>query len=71
MELTIHHSSNPERSIPAESRLHQVPLDVTLIVAADSFSLFVLVPVVELEPKAVPDPEALLAIVSTTEYGQV
>ena len=70
LELTVHHSSNPEKhprqeqSPPGTARRHPM-------VAADSFSLFVLVPEFELEPEAVPDPETLLAIVSTTGYGQV
>jgi hypothetical protein len=31
----VHHSSNPERIIPADSRVHQVPLGHTLMVLAD------------------------------------
>jgi hypothetical protein len=46
---TVHHSSNPERTIPAESSVHQVPLDSTLMVTADDFLLFGLVLAVELE----------------------
>ena len=45
MEPIVHHRNN-RRSILAESRVHQVPLeqlDGTLMVAADDFSLFALV----------------------------
>jgi hypothetical protein len=48
-EPTVHHSSNPERTIPAESSVHQVSLDNTLMATADDFLLFVLVLAVELE----------------------
>ena len=44
LELTVHHSTNPERTIPAESRVHHVPVD--------DFLLFVFVPEVELEQGA-------------------
>jgi hypothetical protein len=37
LEPTVHHCSNPERSIKAESRVHQVPLDDTLMATADDF----------------------------------
>jgi hypothetical protein len=37
LDLIVHHSSTPERSIPAETRIHQVPPDDALMVAADDF----------------------------------
>lgn len=43
LDLIVHHSSNPERSIPAESIVHKVPLNDTLMVAADDFLLLELV----------------------------
>ena len=43
LDLIVHHSNNPERSIPAESRVHKVPLDDTLMVIADDFLLLELV----------------------------
>ena len=59
LEPTFYHSSNPERSITAESRVHQVPLDDTLMATADDFLLLVLVLPVELELEAEPVAEAL------------
>jgi len=34
-KLIVHHSTNTERSIPAKRRVHNVPLDDTLIEVAD------------------------------------
>jgi len=39
LELTVHHSINTERSIPAKRNVHNVPLDDTLIVVVDEFLL--------------------------------
>jgi hypothetical protein len=64
---TVHHSNNPERSIPAESRVHQVPLDDTLMATADDFLLLELVPPVELELEAEPDAEGVLETVICPE----
>ena len=47
LDPTVHHSSNTERTTPAERSVHKVPLDNTLMVTADDFLL--LAPAVELE----------------------
>ena len=47
-EPTVHRS-NPEQTIPAESSVHQVPLDNTLMATADDFLLLEPVLAVELE----------------------
>jgi len=39
-EPTVHHINNPEKTIPAKSSVHQVPLDNTLTATADDFLLF-------------------------------
>jgi len=59
------HCSPPERTIPAESRVHHVPLDDTLMVVTDDFLLTapVLKLVLRPAPDAAFDPEALLAAV--------
>ena len=54
LELTVHHSSNPESSITAKVRAHQVPLDDTLMATADDFLILVLVLPVELELETEP-----------------
>jgi hypothetical protein len=59
LEPAVHNSSNPERSITAGSRVHQVPLDDTLMATADDFLLLVLVLPVELELEAEPVAEGL------------
>jgi hypothetical protein len=72
LEPTLHHSSNPERIIPAESSVHQVPLDNTLMATADDFLLFELVLAVELELGAELDGVALTVIcpeISNKKYG--
>jgi hypothetical protein len=70
-ELIVHHSSNPERSIPAESRVHQVPPDNTLMVAAGDFVSPAPVPELVLGLGIVPllDPEALLVAVTCPEIS--
>jgi hypothetical protein len=67
LEPTVHHRNNPKKSIPAKSRLHQVPLDDTLIATADDFLLLELVPLVVLELEAEPDAEGLLETVTCPE----
>jgi hypothetical protein len=37
LDLIVHHSIDPEKSIPAESRIHQVPLDNTVALVAEDF----------------------------------
>ena len=59
LDPTVHHSSNPERTTPAESSAHKVPLDNMLKVTADDFLLFVLALAVELELGAELDDVAL------------
>ena len=49
MEKGSSRGRNTERTIPAESSVHQVPLDITLMVTADDFLLFELVLAVELK----------------------
>ena len=51
-EPTVHHSSNPEKTIPAESSIHQIPLDNTLMTTADDFLLFEPVLADELEVRS-------------------
>jgi hypothetical protein len=79
LDLIVHHSINPEKSIPAESRIHQVPLDNTLTVVAEDFLspapvlelLLGLEPVPEpvLELFVEPDPVALLVAVTCPEIS--
>ena len=59
LDPTVHHSSNPERTTPAERSVHKVPLDNMLMVTADDFLLFVLALTVELELGAELDDMAL------------
>ena len=69
LELTdCYHSSNLEKTIPAESSVHQIPLDNTLMATADDFFLFVLVLAVELGLGAELDDEALA--VSSPEISE-
>jgi hypothetical protein len=85
LEPTVHHRNNPKKSTPAKSRVHQVPLDDTLMATADDFLLLELVPLVALELEAELVAEGLLDTVTcpeisekrvynephfTTEYGQ-
>ena len=49
LKPTVHHSSNPKRTIPAGSTVHWVPLDDTVMVTAGDFLLLVPVLAVELE----------------------
>jgi hypothetical protein len=75
LELIVHHSSNPERSIPTESRIHQVPPDDTLMETADDFVSPAPVPELVLglglepEPVPLPEPEALLVVVTCPEIS--
>jgi hypothetical protein len=69
LKLIVHHSINKERSIPADRRVHNVPLDDTLMVVADDFSLLVLALAQALGPA--PDPLLeLLATVSCREISE-
>jgi hypothetical protein len=61
LELVAHHSNNLERSIPAESRVDQVLLDDTLMVAADNVLLLELVAELKLGLESVVVLEALPA----------
>ena len=85
LDPTVHHRNNPKKSIPAKSRVHQVPLDDTLIATADDFLLLELVSPVELEleaelvaeglPETVTCPETSERRIHnephfTTDYGQ-
>jgi hypothetical protein len=76
LELIVHHSSNPERTIPVESRIHQVPPDDTLMVTADDFVPPAVVPELVLglglepEPVPLPNPEALLVVVTCPEISR-
>jgi hypothetical protein len=79
LDLIVHHSIDPEKSIPAESRIHQVPLDNTVTLVAEDF--LSPAPVLELllgvEPVPEPvlelfvelDPEALLMAVTCPEIS--
>ena len=62
LDPTVHQSSNPERTTPAERSVHKVPLDNTLMVTADDFLLFELELAVELELGAELDGVALTVI---------
>ena len=62
LDPTDHHSSSPKRTTHAESGVHKVPLDNTLMVTADDFLLFELVLAVELELEAELDGVALTVI---------
>jgi hypothetical protein len=70
VEMIVHHSGNPERSIPAERRAHQVPLDDTLMVTADNFLLLVLVLAAELELGGELDAEGLPETVSSPKISE-
>ena len=61
LQLIAHHSNNLERSIPAESRVNQVLLDDTLMVAADNVLLLELVAELKLGLESVVMLEALPA----------
>ena len=61
LELIAHHSNNLERSIRAESRVNQVLLDDTLMVAAENVLLLELVAELKLGLETVVVLEALPA----------
>ena len=70
LDPTVHHRNNPKKSIPAKSRVHQVPLDDTLMVTTDDFLLLELVSPVELELEAELVPEGLPETVTRPETSE-
>jgi hypothetical protein len=60
LDLIVHHSINPEKSIPAESKVHQAPLDNTLTLVAED--LLSPAPVLELLLGLEPVPEPVLEL---------
>jgi hypothetical protein len=70
LKLIVHHSIDTERSIPDKASVHNVPLDDTLMVAADDFLLPELA--LALALGLVPDAllEALLATVICPEISE-
>jgi hypothetical protein len=70
LDPTVHHRNNPKKSIPAKSRVHQVPLDDTLIATADDFLLLELVSPVELELEAELVAEGLPETVTCPETSE-
>ena len=70
LRLVVHHSIDTERSIPAKARVHNVPLDDTLMVAADDFLLPVLALALALGPALEALLEELLATVICPEISE-
>jgi hypothetical protein len=66
-KLIVHHSINTERSIPADRRVHNVPLDDTLMVVADDFLLLVLALALALGAA----PDALLELLATVSCPEI
>jgi hypothetical protein len=69
LRLIVHHSINTERRIPAKRRVHNVPLDDTLMVVADDFLFPVLALALALGP-ALDELLELLATVSCPEISE-
>jgi hypothetical protein len=67
LKLIVHHSINTERRIPAKRRVHNVPLDDTLMVVADDF----LLPVLALALALGPAPDALLELLATVSCPEI
>jgi hypothetical protein len=69
LKLIVRHSIDTERSIPARTRVHNVPLDDTLMVAADDFLLPELALALALGPADALLLEELLATVICPEIS--
>ena len=70
LKLVVHHSIDTEKSIPAKTRVHNVPLDDTLMVVADDFLLPELALALALGPAPDVLLEALLATVICPEISE-
>jgi len=66
LKLIVHHSIDTERSIPAKRRVHNVPLDDTLIEVADD-----LLPSLALALALGPALDALLALLATVSCPEI